>query len=61
MFTDLRERERERERETSMQAKNIEQLLPVCALTRDGTHNLGMCPDRELNPQPVVHWMRFNH
>lgn len=27
-------------------------LSPKPTLTRDWTHNLGMCPDLELNPQP---------
>ena len=26
--------------------------LPVCAVTWEWTHNLGMCPDQESNPQP---------
>ena len=41
-----RERERERER-------NIDWLSPICTPTRDWTHNLGMCPDWESNPQPL--------
>ena len=39
--------EGERERES-----NIDWLPPGGALTRDGTHNLGMYPDLGLNPQP---------
>ena len=35
-----------------MWERNINQLLPVRALTRDGTHNLDMCPDQGSNPQP---------
>ena len=31
--------------------RNIYWLPPVCAPTRDRTHNLGMCPDGELKPQ----------
>ena len=38
----------ERERETTMWERNIYWLLPVHTLT----HNLGMRPDQELNPQP---------
>ena len=49
MFIVLRERERERER-------NIDQLPPVRALTRDGTHNLERCPDWELNLKPFGVW-----
>ena len=37
--------------------KNIDRLPPVCTPTGDGTHNLGMCPDPELNPQPFGVWM----
>ena len=32
--------------------KNIDGLPPVQALTRDGTCNLGMCPDWALSPWP---------
>ena len=35
-----------REKETSIGC------LPICALTRDGPCNLGMCPDLESNQQP---------
>ena len=48
------ERERERnicERETSIQATQSGWPL-TCALTRDRTCNLGMCPDQESNKQP---------
>ena len=41
------EREREKERE-----RNVDRLPPVCTLTRDLNHNLGICPDWGLNPQP---------
>ena len=44
--------ERERERDV----RNINQLPPVCALTGDGTCNLGMCPDSGLSPQPFGVW-----
>ena len=37
--------EREREREPLMWERNIDWLLPICSW------NLGMCPDRELNPK----------
>ena len=40
----VRGEERERERD-------IHQLPPVSALTGARTCHLGMCPDRELNPQ----------
>ena len=41
--------ERERER-------NINQLPPYCAPTRDQTYSLGMCPDWNLNLQPFGVW-----
>ena len=41
-----RERKRGREREREI----------VCATTGDWTHNLGMCPDWRLNPQPFGVW-----
>ena len=47
-----KERERERERKKSMGERNVDQLPPVCTLTRDRTHNLGMCPDQGSNLQP---------
>ena len=42
-------RERERGRETSVCERNIDWLPLACALTRDQTHNPGMCPDQESN------------
>ena len=36
--------------------RNIDQLPPVHTLTRDQTRNLGMCPDRELDPEPFGVW-----
>lgn len=30
----------------------MDQLLPVCTLTQNRTHNLGLCPDQDPNPQP---------
>ena len=32
--------------------KNIDQLLPVCALTGDGAHSLGMCRGRDQESNP---------
>ena len=56
MLTDFGERggrEREKkERERNINVRNISQVPPQCILTRDQTWSLGMCPDRELNPQP---------
>ena len=53
MFIDFRERGRERGnidvRETSIVASCM-------CLTGDPTHNLGMCPDQGLNPQPFGVW-----
>ena len=54
MFTDFRERGRERE--TLMWERNISQLPPIHTPTRNGTRNLGMCPDQEWNPQPFGIW-----
>ena len=49
----MREREREREREKKpLRERNIIWLLLVGILPGDQTHNLAMCPDQELNPQP---------
>ena len=45
------EREKERGRETSTWEGNIDWLPPKCSTTRDRTHNLGMCPEREMNLQ----------
>ena len=33
--------------------RNIDGLLPICTLTGDRSCNLGVCPDWELNPQPL--------
>ena len=41
----------ERERDKSMRERNIDQLPLIGSPTGDRTHNLGMCPDRELNLQ----------
>ena len=41
---------RERGREGERRERNIHQLLLGHALTRDQTHNPGVCPDRDLNP-----------
>ena len=45
MFIDFRERG------TLKWERNIHQFPPVCAPMGDQIHNLGMCPDRESNPQ----------
>ena len=49
MFTDFRERRKERER-------NIDWLLSIYTPTRDQTCNPDVCPDQELNPQPLGVW-----
>ena len=36
--------------------RNVSQLPPVLALTRDQTHNLSMCPDQELNSNTFGAW-----
>ena len=59
MFIDFREKgrgtrsEEERERGTEI---DIDHLPPLCVLTGDQTCNLGMCPDPELNLQPLGVW-----
>ena len=45
-----REGERQTDRQTLMRERNIDRLPPLCALTRDQTCTLDMCPDVELNP-----------
>ena len=39
-------------RETEREKKTLMGWPPAHARTRDQTHNLGMCPDWESNPQP---------
>ena len=46
-----RDGKREGERETLMCERNMGQLPLIFSPTRDPTHNLGMCPNQELNPQ----------
>ena len=36
-------------RETSTWGRNINWLPPICAPTEDQIHNLGTCPDWDLN------------
>ena len=54
MLIDFRERGREGERERKKidVGEKHDQLPLICALMGDGTCNLGMCPDWELNPRP---------
>ena len=54
VFLNFREKDRDRKRE-----RNIYQLPPIHPLTVDWTHNLGMCPDQELNPQFLVYRLMF--
>ena len=49
------ERGRESERETPMWERNIHQLPPTHT-DRGHIHNPRVCPDRELNPQPLGEW-----
>ena len=35
----------------------MDHLPPVLTPTEDWTHNLGMCPDWESNPEHLVHGM----
>ena len=52
-------RERERERETVMWETNIDWLPSPRTLIREGTCNLSMCPDWELNLRPFIYRMLF--
>ena len=36
--------------------RNNDWLPPICVLTGDRTHSLGMWPDQKLNPQSFVVW-----
>ena len=40
---------RDKGRDRNIDVRNIDWLPFLCALTRDQTHNLGICPDWELN------------
>ena len=40
---------RENERERNIDVRNINRSLLTCISTRDWTHSLGMCPDREFS------------
>ena len=51
MFIDFSERS-ERKKKKLMWGRNINWFPPVQTLTKNRTHNLGMCLDRELNLQP---------
>ena len=50
-----KERGRERERER-LRNRNVSQLPPTHALTRDQTCNPGTCLDQGSNPQPFGVW-----
>ena len=54
-FIDFRERGRgkKRERKRNISVREKHQSIASCInLTGNQTHDLGMCPDRESNPQP---------
>lgn len=40
------------ERETSMWERSFDWLPPICTVTGDWTHHVGVCPGRESKPQP---------
>ena len=44
--------ERKGETENQCEKETLIGFSPIHAPTRDQTHNLGMCPDQELNPPP---------
>ena len=54
MFIDFREtgKEKERDRDIDIDVRNIDWLPPICIPAGEGSHNLGTCPDQELNLQP---------
>ena len=45
-------KKKKRERNIDVREKHWLVASPICAPTRDQTHNLGMCPDWESNPRP---------
>ena len=47
---------REKKKERNIAVTNIDQLRLTGILTRDQTHNLGMCSDWESNQWPFVLW-----
>ena len=54
MLIDFRDRER-RERERNTNEREALTGLPfIHSLTKDQTHNLGMCPGQNSNPQPLA-------
>ena len=50
MFIDFRERGRERETEREQEDISV-CCFPYMPLTGNQTHNLGLCPDQEVNLQ----------
>ena len=52
-------RERKEGRETLMRKRSTDWFLPTSTWTGDWTHNPGMCPNWELNPQPFGYRMMF--
>ena len=52
----ISEREERVGEEGGISVRNIDQLLPSSALTRDQTHNLGFCPEQESNLQTFGVW-----
>ena len=65
MLIDFREkrregrREGEGERERYIDVRNINGLSLALNVTKDWTHNLGMCPNWESNLQSFGAWMTF--
>ena len=41
------------QKKKSMWERNSNLLPPIHTPTKDQTHSLGMCPDWDLNPQPL--------
>ena len=47
---------RKRGRQTLMRERNLSLLPLACSLTRDQTHDPGMCPDQQSNLRPFALW-----
>ena len=57
IFFSIAFRDREERRRRNINVRNINWLFLVRAWTRNGTHNLGMCPDQESHLQPISYGM----
>ena len=53
LFLGIGER-REEKKKRNIDVRNTDWLPLLCAPTRDGAHNPGMCPDRESSRRPFT-------